>query len=128
MIFKYLNDSDVYGLKVNEEIVSVEEIIEPINPEEDSYYVDAKGIKVNLKNAKKKNISIFKKKNRLVSKDISQDDVVVQKKDVKQISKIKKKEIEKKAFNMWSWLWVIVPIVIICFCYKKYRQYFNILA
>jgi len=112
------------------EIVSKEEVYEPIDPTKEASIIDSNGNKIILNNSKKTTKTITHKNNiqtKINSNfDSKQNSSSKEQKRINQTSTSKKnnksKFVDKKAFNWFNLLFFIVPLALLYYLFKKYRE------
>ena len=127
-----VNDVDVdYNIKsksktTTDELnntITYEEIVEPVNCEEESVYFDRKGVRQVLKNTKKRTVTTVRNDNKKIIKDKDEDNISKEIKTFSDKTKILKKDIERKAVSVWLWLWILVIVLVLYYLYKKYKDF-----
>jgi ABC-type transport system involved in multi-copper enzyme maturation permease subunit len=122
--------TSVLNIDDKNEIVSKEEIYEPIDPLKEASVTDSNGNKTILNNSKKTTKTV-NQRNNIQTKLNTKSDVVENKASKEQkkvnntyMSKIdnKSKLTDKKAFNWFNLLFLILPLALLYYLFKKYRE------
>jgi len=134
-----IKKSEEITINNQDQSTTVEETIEPLDPNKEAAYIDVSGKKQILNNAKKTTKTTTKNNNtktesstktdaseKLASKT---DKKVFDFKDIKVVGIAKKKtediHIKRDAVSLWNWLWFLIPIGV---CYWAWKNKTTIAA